>query len=295
MPQTDELLSPDFIRRLERLELVSRRLLAGRLKGERRSKRRGTSHEFADHRPYVMGDDLRFIDWNILVRLDRLFIKLFEEEEDLHVFILIDASGSMDFGEPSKLQFASKVAAALAFIGLTHHDRLSVIPFGDDLGPPMPAARGRQSFLRVREFLSGIEAKGGGDLTASMRTFMSRHQRPGLVVLISDLLDKEGYDQALRYLLARQMDIQVIHVLSVEEIDPPVTGDLRLVDCEDGDMAEITVTAPLLNRYRAEVGAFREGAKEFCGQRGMGYLAATNQTDFEGMVLSYFRRTGLIK
>ena len=154
------LLDPEFLHKLEQLELVSRKIFLGRAKGERRSKRRGTSVEFVDHRNYVAGDDLRFIDWNIMIRLDRLFIKLFEEEEDLHFHILIDSSRSMDFGDPTKLRFAKQVAAALAFIGLVNLDRVMISSYRDDIAETMPAARGRRSLWRVMDFLERSKPMG---------------------------------------------------------------------------------------------------------------------------------------
>src|SRR6202140_3898756 len=138
-------LEPQFLHRLEQLELVSRKIFTGAIKGERRSKRKGQSVEFADYRNYVKGDDVRFLDWNLYARLDRLFIRLFMEEEDLHFYVLIDNSLSMDFGKPSKLHFAKQVAAALAFVGLANMDRVVIEAFNERLTQRLPAARGRRS------------------------------------------------------------------------------------------------------------------------------------------------------
>src|ERR671935_168197 len=149
--QTQPLLDPEFLARLEQLELVSRKIFTGRMKGERRSRRKGQSVEFADYRNYVVGDDLRFLDWNLYARLDRLFLRLFMEEEDLHFYILIDNSLSMDFGTPTKLHFAKQVAAALGYIGLVNLDRVVVEAFNDRLVQSMPAARGRRSVWRLMD------------------------------------------------------------------------------------------------------------------------------------------------
>lgn len=291
----DELLTPEFLHKLEQLELVSRKIFIGRMKGERRSKRRGTSVEFADHRPYVVGDDLRFIDWNILIRLDRLFLKLFEEEEDLHVHLLIDNSRSMAFGEPSKLRYAKQVAAALAFIGLVNHDRVVISSFSDDLGPSLPPARGRDSFWRVIRFLESIESTEGSHLARSCKSFALRNPGKGVVVVISDLMDKHGFEAGVRCLVAGRMDAYVIHVLAGEEVDPEMSGDLKLVDCEDSDVAEVTISAPLLKRYRLNLDAYCATVKEFCTRRGVAYLFTTNQVPFERLVLTYLRERGLIK
>src|SRR5271157_3452899 len=250
MPETSEkpLLDPQFLARLEQLELVSRKIFLGRMKGERRSKRKGQSVEFADYRNYVIGDDLRFLDWNLFARLDRLFIRLFMEEEDLHVYILIDNSLSMDFGTPSKLHYARQVAAALAFIGLVNMDRVVIEVFNDRLVQSLPAARGRRSLWRVLDFLQRVEPAGPSDLKRALRTFSLKCSGKGIVILLSDFMDKGGYEDALRYLIARQFDVYLIQVLAQEEIEPPLVGDLKLIDVEDGDEAEITVTGPLLER-----------------------------------------------
>src|SRR5271168_1207574 len=147
------LLDPKFLAQLEQLELVSRKIFLGRMKGERRSKRKGQSVEFADYRNYVIGDDLRFLDWNLYARLDRLFLRLFMEEEDLHFYILLDNSKSMDFGAPTKLHYAKQVAAALGFIGLVNLDRVVVQAFSDRLVQTSPVLRGRRSLWRLLDFL----------------------------------------------------------------------------------------------------------------------------------------------
>src|SRR4051794_13275055 len=214
------LLDPEFLRKLEQLELVSRKIFVGRMKGERKSKRRGSAVEFADLRNYAVGDDLRHIDWNVYGRLDKLFLKLFLEEEDLHFYPLIDTSLSMDFGDPTKLHYAKQVAAALAFIGLVNHDRVVLEPFSTDLDRGMPSVRGRSQMWRVVQYLDQLQAMGAGDLTAAAKSFAVKHAGKGVVVVVSDFLDKRGYQDALRYLLARNMDIYVIQVLSREEVEP---------------------------------------------------------------------------
>src|SRR5438128_496362 len=165
------LLEPDFLARLEQLELVSRKIFMGRMKGERRSKRKGQSVEFADYRNYVVGDDLRFLDWNLYARLDRLFLRLFMEEEDLHFYILIDNSLSMDFGTPTKLHYAKQVAAALGFIGLVNLDRVQVEAFNDRLVQSLPALRGRRSLWRMMDFLQQLQSAGPSDLKRALRSF----------------------------------------------------------------------------------------------------------------------------
>jgi uncharacterized protein (DUF58 family) len=289
------LLSPQLLAQLEKLELVTRRIFRGRMKGERRSKRKGQSVEFADFRNYVAGDDLRFIDWNTYARLDRLFLKMYLEEEDLHFFALIDASQSMDFGDPTKLHYAKQLAAALGFIGLVRADRVRIESIGQPLRSMSPVFRGRKGLWRMLSHLESIEPGQNVPLAEGVKNFCLRNPGKGVLVLISDLMDKQGYESALRYLVAREMDVYVIQILSQEEIDPDVKGDLKLVDCEDADVAEVTVSAPLIAKYKQTLNAFVEGAKSFCTRRGMSYLLARNDVPVDQLVSSYLRKRGLVK
>jgi uncharacterized protein (DUF58 family) len=289
------LLSPELLAQLERLELVTRKVFRGRMKGERRSRRRGQSVEFADFRNYVPGDDLRFIDWNLYARLEKLFLKLFLEEEDLHFYALIDVSASMDFGEPTKLHFAKQLAASLGFIGLCRADRVKIEALGVTRARPGPVLRGRQSLWRMLQYVEGLEPGSNAPLAASVKDFCLQNSGKGILVLISDLMDKNGYESALRFLLAQDLDVYVIHVLSPEELEPDIKGDLKLVDCEDQDSAEITVSRPLLDRYRRTLAAFIDGAREFCTRRGMNYLMTSTQTPVDQLVSSYLRQRGLVK
>jgi uncharacterized protein (DUF58 family) len=292
---TTPLLTPAFMAQLERLELVSRKIFRGRLKGERRSLRKGQSVEFADFRSYVPGDDLRFIDWNTYARLDRLFLKMFFEEENLHFYALIDASPSMAFGSPTKLRYAAQLAAALGFIGLVRSDRVQIETIGQSPFKQGPVFRGRASSWRMLEYLESIEPHESTSLATGIKNFCVRHSGKGIVVLLSDLLDKQGYAEGLKALLSRQMDVYVIQVLSAEELDPPLTGDLRLVDSEDADVAEISVSPLLLKRYKRTLAKFVDEAREFCMRRGMNYLLAGNQVPVEELVTSYLRVRGLVR
>jgi uncharacterized protein (DUF58 family) len=295
MPAVKPLLDPDFLVRLQRLEIVSKKIFVGKTKGERLSKRKGQSVEFADFRSYAVGDDLRFLDWNLFARLDRLFLRLFLEEEDLHVYILIDNSLSMEFGNPTKLHYARQVAAALGFIGLTNMDRVVVEAFNDRIAQSTPPLRGRRSLWRLTSFLESIEPAGPSDLTRALKAFSLKSSGKGVVIILSDFMDKGGYMEGLRFLIARNMDVYVIQILSQEEIDPPLTGDLKLTDVEDGDEAEVTVSAPLLKKYKETLAAYRGKLSEFCIRRGVNYLFTSNQVPFDRLVLGYLRQRGLIR
>ncbi len=235
------------------------------------------------------------LDWNLYARLDKLIVKLFLEEEDLHFYTLIDASPSMNFGDPTKLQYARQLAAALGFIGLIRSDRVVVESLGQSVHNRGPVLRGRRSVRRMLETLNNIEPTENVSLAEGVKRFCLRNQGKGIVVLISDLMDKEGYESALRYLVARRVDVYVMHVLSQEEIDPDVKGDLKLVDCEDQDIAEITVSAPLLARYKKTLDSFTRGAQEFCNRRGMNYLLAHNELPVKDLMSNYLRRRGLVR
>jgi uncharacterized protein (DUF58 family) len=290
-----ELLSPDLLAKLERLELVTRKIFRGRMKGERRSKRKGQSVEFADYRNYVAGDDLRQLDWNLYARLDKLIVKLFLEEEDLHFYALIDASMSMDFGDPTKLQYAKQLAAALGFIGLVRADRVRIETIGQKPSDRGPMLRGRASVWRMLQHIEGIQPGETASLATGVKNFCIRNPGKGIVLLMTDLMDKEGYESALRYFVSHEMDCYVIHILSQEELEPDVKGDLKLVDCEDDDVAEITVSAPLLARYQQTLSAFTRGAQEFCTRRGMHYMLAGNQLPVADLVGQHLRRRGLVR
>ncbi|MDG2380633.1 MAG: DUF58 domain-containing protein [Pirellulaceae bacterium] len=289
------LLSPELLAQLERLELVSRKIFRGRVKGERRSRRKGQSVEFADYRNYVSGDDLRFIDWNLYARLDRLFLKMFLEEEDLHFFGLLDASSSMEFGDPTKLEYAKQLAAALGFVGLCRTDRVKLDVLSTDLGPRSPALRGRHSLWQMTQYLESIQPNQNVSLELGIKNFCLQNSGNGILVLITDLMDKAGYETALRYLLSQNLDIYLIHVLSPEELNPEINGDLKLVDCEDADVAEITASRPLLKRYQKTLASFVNGAREFCNRRGITYIMANTEMPVDRLVSSYLRQRGLVR
>ena len=290
-----ELLPPELLARLEKMELISRKIFRGRMKGERRSRRKGQSVEFADFRNYVPGDDLRFIDWNTYARLDRLFLKVFLEEEDLHFYALLDGSRSMEYGEPSKFEYAKQLAAALGFVGLIRGDRVKVETLGQSHQKASPVFRGRHGVWRMIQHIESFESGEPTSLSEGIKNFCLRNSGKGIVVVMSDLMDKAGFQPALRYLLAQEMDVYVIHVLSAEEINPDLQGDLRLVDCEDQDTAEITVSAPLLNRYNKTLAAFIETARDYCTRRGMAYLLAKNEVPVEELITGYLARRGLVR
>lgn len=292
------LLDKDFIARIEQLQLVSRKVITGKIRGERRSRRRGQSTEFADYRPYVRGDDLRFLDWNIYGRLNRLFLRLFEEEEDLGVNILIDRSESMHFGDPDKFAYARRIAAALGYIGLINNDRVRVCTFSDHLEVLFGPGRGRRQVWKLLDGLDHVTTDGEAvtDLSRGCRDFAITQRLSGIVIVVSDFFDRQGFVNALRFLLAgsNSTEIYVFHTLAPEEIEPGLTGDLRLVDSEDGVPAEVSISRPLLRAYRRNLDAFRAEIQEYCTRRGMQYVFTSTEVPFDRLVLGYLRRRGLL-
>lgn len=297
--QPDKLLTPEFMHQLDRLDVMSRKMLRGKMQGERRSKKRGQSVEFADYRNYVVGDDLRRIDWNLYARLDKLFLRLFMEEEDLSVAIVIDASASMDFGDPGKSLYARRLCAALGYIGLTHYNRVSLFRFSATVDDQIIGLRGRRPLPRMLGFLDGCEAVMGaaGSLEAACRRVSMLNRQPGVVVLVSDFMDKGDLASALRYLAAERFDTYAIQVLSPQEVDPvrgELVGDLRMVDLEDGDVAEVSVTPALIKRYKATLQAYCKHVRDQCMKRGIAHMITETSVPFETVVLKYLRQRGLL-
>lgn len=292
---TTSLLDPQFMRKLERLAIASKRVKLGVVKGERKSKRRGASVEFADYRDYVQGDDLRHVDWNIYGRLDALYLKLFEEQEDLTLHVLIDASQSMAFGSPHKLDFACQLAAALGYIALISYDRVSMEAFaGDDVRALRPC-RGRSSVRQMLSYLEGVEGRGHTDLETSCKSYTFRNRSKGAAVLISDFFDEQGYEGALRRLAHSGSDLYAVHVLAPEEMDPALSGDLKLIDSETEAFAEVSMSRALMKRYLKNRNGFCESVRRYCMARGIGYFLAPSDSSVESMTLDVLRRGGMVR
>lgn len=289
------LLSPELLGRLERLELVTRKIFRGQMKGERRSRRKGQSVEFADHRKYIPGDDPRFIDWNLYARLDKLFLRLFLEEEDLHFNCLIDTSQSMGFGDPSKLLFAKKLSAALGYIGLCRSDRIKIEPLTANRGYQSRPIRGKSNLWKLLKQVNNLPENENVSLYEGVKNFCIRNPGKGIVVLISDMMDKEGYESAITRLLAANYDIYVIQIFSQEELDPQLTGDLKLVDVEDQSVSEISVSPRMLELYQRSMQSFVGGIRKFCSARGITHLTCSTNQSVEKLVGGYLRTRGLVR
>lgn len=289
-----------FLSKLEQLYLLSKKLFRGEHRAERPSRQIGASLEFADYRNYVLGDDLRSIDWNVYGRLDRLFLKLFEEEQDLHIYFLVDDSASMRWKpageELSKFDHARRITAALAYVALANLDRVNVQWFGQTIVGDLGLARGKAHFHKVLDFLRRApEPDGPTSLSSSMRTFAQRTRRRGLAIVLSDFFDPAGFEEALSLLKYNRFDLHVIQVLDPAELDPRHTGDLRLVEPESGETLELTSNDALIRRYRDEMDAFLAALTTFCHKQGIAYARATTAVPFEDLVLRVLRDGLLLK
>jgi len=284
-----------FLRTLEHLHMVSRKVFAGNLRAERRTRKVGSGIEFADHRTYARGDDFRYIDWNLYGRLDRLLLRLFEEEEDLHIYVLIDCSDSMAIGNPPKMHYAMKVGAALSYVGLANLDRVALLPFADHVLGRMPPTRGKNRIFRVFEFLRNVEIGGTTNVADAMKTFVSQHKRRGLAVLISDFYDPKGFEEGINTLRYNKFEPFVLQVYDLKEAAPNLHGDLALVDCETGELREVTVSKALLEAYTKEHERYCKELEDFCTARAVPFFRTHTGIPFDELVLRIFRSGGFLR
>jgi uncharacterized protein (DUF58 family) len=303
---SDSILTPGLLRRLEQFQLLAARRAKSSAKGERRSRARGQSVEFADYRPYVHGDDFRYLDWNLYGRLERLFLKLYEEERELPVRIFLDASESMTFGEPRKFDFARQVAAAIGYVALSGFDRVSVIPFpalarnGEETTEAQLAemaargalrsVRGKRSAIQFFRNLGALSAGGAANLNEALRRGALEARQAGLAVVLSDFLDPAGYESGLSALLGRGFQVDLVQVLAPEELSPSAFGDLRLVDSETGAVQEVTFGRYRLKAYQQSVRNFIQRLREYSQARGISFFTASSNTPLEELLLKQLRR-----
>lgn len=286
------LFDTDFMKRLEYLSLISRRVFRGQLLAQRRTKQMGGGIEFADHREYSRGDDLRYIDWNIFARYNDLLLKRFQEEEDLHVYLLLDCSHSMNSGTPNKFDFARKIAAALAYIALADLDRVSIYSYADHVLSTTPMIRGKDRILTLLRSLDELRTHGSStNLLTVSKALVQRAQRTGLVVVISDLFDQEGFRQGLDLLRHRRFEPHVVQIHSSEEANPQMLGDVELEEVENGIKRKVTVTERKLREYRKLFANFLEEIDKYCRSYSINCTRTTTEIEFDELIIQMMRTT----
>jgi uncharacterized protein (DUF58 family) len=284
----------EFLAKLERLRLVAKRLTWAGAKGEHASARKGFSLEFSDYRRYQHGDDLRYVDWNVYRRLERLLLKVFTAEEEMNVYLLVDTSRSMAEGTPPKIDYAKRVAAALGYIGLKNLDRVGGASFSSALHRPLMLGRGRKQVLNLFNFLSKLSCDGTTDLRAAVRSFSTLFPHPGLVVVVSDLFDPVGWRVGLEELAGKRHQLLVIHVLDEQEINPKPRGDVALHDVEAGQERRFSLDLDLVQRFQQELQLYFQEIEAVCASRHIDYLRTTTQTPFDDFVLQTLRQVSSV-
>ncbi len=288
-------LTDEFLRKIELLYLVSKKVFAGNLQATRRAKKLGAGIEVADFRPYVSGDDLRHIDWNYYSSTRELIVRLFEEEEDLHIYFLIDVSLSMQVAGGAKLEYAKKVAAALSYIGLANLDRVSIVPFAERLFTPLPPSRGRSQIWKIFRFLEEEHSGGATNIEASFQTFVNQTRRRGLVVVISDFFDHAGFVEGMNLLRYHRFEPLLFQVFDTEDMNPKLKGDVELVDCETQELVRLRVTPALLRRYRKAHEELLADVETFARRKNLLYFRAPIQVPFDELILRVFRAGGFLR
>lgn len=290
----EPLFDKDFLKKLEYLDLIARRLVFGRQQARHQSVRKGASIEFKDFREYTPGDDPRTVDWSVYARLGELVIKLFRQEEELDLWVLLDGSSSMDFGEPNKFVHARRVAAALAYIGMGNMDSASIVPFSGDLERGRERLRGRGRIFGLLEFLTRLNCAGRTDLQRATRAFVARVRRPSLVVIVSDFYGLADAERAIDLLRFFKHQVYVIQAASPWELDPPIRGELRLVDTETSAHADLTITDTMLRRYRTAFARFSADLRRYSMRYSIGYSLARTSVPFDEFLREVLQRGGLV-
>ncbi len=291
------LFDSDFLKKLEYLSLISKRVFRGSLLAQRRTMQLGTGIEFADHREYTPGDDFRYLDWNLFARHNELLLKRFQEEEDLHVYFLLDCSRSMAFGQPSKFDFARQVVAALAYIALADLDRIAVTAFANDIVADFPLTRGKGRILALLKFLENLEAQGEDTNLERVATgFIHRDQRRGLVVVASDLYDPNGFERGIDLLRHRRYEPHVVQMYDKYEKDPPdLLGDVEMWDVESGNARKVTVTERNLKQYKQLFDEFQTGVQTYCNRYQLGCTRTSTELKFDELILKMMRQAGSVR
>jgi uncharacterized protein (DUF58 family) len=283
----------EFLKKLDSIAINVRMQMRDGSSGNRKSRSKGSSVEFSDFREYTMGDDFRRIDWNAYGRFDKLFIKLFMEEQEAMINIFIDSSKSMDFGSPNKSELALKLAGILSFLALNNLDRVCINSLNNDSFKQSPIVTGRSMFDRCISFLDGIEFTGETNLNAGIKKKDVRSR--GMAVIISDFFTSGGIEEAIKYLLYKKQDVFLIQILSPEELNPELEGQVRLLDSETGKVMDVAITPALLKQYRNKLNEFNSNIKEFCIRMGATYMQVSSADSIDKVVFEQFTGSGVIR
>jgi uncharacterized protein (DUF58 family) len=283
----------DFLTRLEYLSIVSKRVFRGKLLAQRRTMQLGSGIEFSDHREYAMGDDFRYLDWNVYARHGDLLLKRFEEEEDLSVYLLLDCSRSMGFGKPAKFDLARQLVAALAYIALADLDRVALFSFASNVVTEFPLGRGKARILPIMRHLEDLAVAGDDtNLGDSVREVVQRNSRSGLAVVVSDLFDPQGFQRGLDQLRYHRFDVRVIQVFDPLEADPKMLGDVELVDVETAAARKVTVTERNIRAYKQLFTKHQQAVRDYCRNYGLGCNQDSTSAAFDEIILRMMRETG---
>jgi uncharacterized protein (DUF58 family) len=296
MGEKATLFDDEFLKKLEYLNLVSNHMIPGHMHGEHRAKKKTDSGiEFADYRQYVSGEDTKNVDWRTYLRLDKLILRLFEEDADLPIYIFFDASGSMDHGDPPKFDYARKIAAALCYVGLLNQDRVNLVGFAEGIAHELSARRGKHQVWHAFRFLESANPGGATSMEKAFKSFFSSRRRRGLVVVVSDFLDEEGFARAFDMLRYFRQDLFAVHVYTTEEAHPDLPDEVLLEDSELGTSQRIRVTPLLLEAYAEQFEEHCEEVSGYCRRHGWGYLRTTTDVPFEDLILQVFRQGRFLK
>jgi uncharacterized protein (DUF58 family) len=294
MHSTQKTFDEAFLKKLEELYITSKKIVAGTFRAKRKTRIVGSGIEFADFRSYTPGDDLRNIDWRIFARTEKLFLRLFEEEEDLTIYFLLDTSRSMQLGSYSKLSYAKEVVAALGYIGLSNLDRVSVVPFSSELGGRLPPSRGKGQVFKIFSFLESLVPGNETSLGDAFRSFVAQNKRRGMAVVLSDFYDPEGFERGMNYLRYHKFEPLVIQIYDERELEFSLMGDIELIDCETGARRELTITPALMKAYANALSKYRSEVEDYCNKRQILYFSAPMQVPFDDLILRVFRAGGFV-
>ena len=288
------LFPPDFLTKLEYLSIMSKRVFRGSLLAQRRTMHLGSGIEFSDHREYATGDDLRYLDWNVYARHGDLLLKRFQEEQDLHVYLMIDCSRSMGFGSPPKFDLARQLTAALAYIALADLDRIAVVAYANDIISEFPVTRGKARILALMKYLESLSTIGTDtNLSKAVQGLLHRGTRNGLVVVLSDLFDQNGFSRGFDQLRSRRFEAHVLQLHDPKEADPKLLGDAELEDVENGSIRMVTINERMLRRYKQLFTDHQTSVRDYCRRYGLSCTQSPSIVPFDQLMMTMMRSAAI--